>query len=605
MTRRTNTKSRLLSSAVALTLFSTTTLLQTAHASLSCASPSGSYQVGNTVRLELSGNSWWPRLQDVYSITANVYCSSGSGTVASMSISNGDSWTIPESALGKCSGDKMYVQLTGQMYDLAHLAHILPYWESCDALFITPAPPKPTTTTTTKAPTVPPTQPPTQQPPATTTTVPTEVPPTTTNPPTQQPPTTATTTSYSPIYTTTYTLVPTVISGTSTVISVTTVLVVTPTALPPVLTSSGLPTNGTIVPTDNSQLPGLPPSPGGDSNNSTNKSGGNTNVPAAALGAVGGVAALALIVFGLVVTRRRRRMREEQAASVGLGSKDDYYYDGASSFGPGTGGALAGAGAGALYAGAAERHSSDDRSMPSLHQYPPVHPPVDVSDSYGWDLNTSYAAAGAAGSSSAAAGDDSTLLPFPIPATTSDALKQQYDLANRLSVVSQDDSMLGFPLVPKSSPPQAPASATAAYALNQQMSLKQELDNEDDAAFAAASPVVAGGESPELYYLPVSGGSGASAITSPSQAFLSARGSPGATSASVAEGGARSSVYETVHSSSSAYATADSPTWSAASLQSHDIAIPMPSSSGGGSGSGSGGGHQNIQDLIRDVLRDD
>ncbi|KAG9067021.1 hypothetical protein KI688_012933 [Linnemannia hyalina] len=599
MTRRTNTKSRLLSSAVALTLLSTTTLLQTAHASLSCSSPSGSYQVGNTVRLELSGNSWWPRLQDVYSITANVYCSSGSGTVASMSISNGDSWTIPESALGKCSGDKMYVQFTGQMYDLAHLAHILPYWESCDALTVTPAPPKPTTTTT-KEPTVPPTQPPTQQPPTTTTTVPTEVPPTVTNPPTQQPPTTATTTSYSPVYTTTYTLVPTVISGTSTFISVTTVIVVTPTALPTVLTSSSLPTNGTIVPTDNSQLPGLPPSPGG--NSSTNKSGGNTNVPAAALGAVGGVAALALIVFGLVVTRRRRRMREEQAASVELGSKDDYYYDGASSFGPGTGGALAGAGAGAVYAGAAGRHSSDDRSMPSLHQYPPVHPPVDVSDSYGWDLNTSYAAAGAAGSSSAAAGGDSTLLPFPIPATTSDALKQQYDLANRLSVVSQDDSMLGFPLVPRSSSPQAPASATTAYALNQQMSLKQELDNEDDAAFAATSPVVAGGESPELYYLPVSGGSGASAITSPSQAFLSARGSPGATSASVADGGggARSSVYGTVHSSSSAYATADSPTLSAASLQSHDIAVPMSSSSGSGSG-----GHQNIQDLIRDVLRDD
>lgn len=599
----------MLSSAVALTLLSATTLLQTAHASLSCASPSGSYQVGDSVRLELSGNSWWPRLQDVYSITANVYCWSGSGTVASLSISNGDSWTIPESALGKCSGDKLYVQFTGKMYDIMHLAHILPYWESCGALNVAPAPPKPTTT---KDPTVPPTQPPTQQPPTTTTkdpTVPTEVPPTTTNPPTQQPPTTATTTSYSPIYTTTYTLVPTVISGTSTVISVTTVVVVTPTALPPGLTTTGLPTDGAIVPTDNSQLPGLPPSPGGNNNNSANKSGSNTNVPAAALGAVGGVAALALIVFGLVMTRKRRRMREEQeqAASAGLGSKDDYYYDGASSFGPGTGGALAGAGAagaGAAYAGAGGRDSSDDKSLPSLH-LAPIHPPADGSSSYGWDFNTSFAAAGTPGSSSAAAGGgDPTLLPFPVPATTSDALKQQYDLANRLSVISQD-SMLGFPLVPKSSPPpQAPASATAAYALNQQMSLKQELDNEDDAAFAATSPVVAGRGSPELYYLPV--GSGSSPTTTPSQAFLSARGSPGVTSASAVDGGgARSSAYETVHSSSSAYATADSPSWSAASLQSHDIAIPMPPSSGGGGSGGGSGGQHNIQDLIRDVLRDD
>ncbi|KAF9148904.1 hypothetical protein BG015_009319 [Linnemannia schmuckeri] len=549
---RTNSKSRLLTSAVALTLLATT-----AHASLSCASPSGSYQVGDTVRLELSGNSWWPRLKDVYSITANVYCWSGSGTIASMSISNGDSWTIPESALGRCSGDKMYVQFTGQMYDLAHLAHILPYWENCGALFVAPAPPKPTTTTR-PPPTVPPTQPPTQQPPTTTRdpTVPTEVPPTTTNPPTQQPPTSTTTTSYSPVYTTTYTLVPTVISGTSTVIPVTTVVVVTPTALPPALTLTGSPTDGSVIaPPDNSQLPGLPPSPGDNNNNSSSKSGSNTNVPAAALGAVGGVAALALIVFGLVMTRKRRRMREEQdAASAGLGSKDDYYYDGTSSLG-GPGAALAAggaAGAGAAYAAAgAGRHSSDDKSVPSLHHtYPPVHSPTDRYETYGWDFNTSYAAAG----TSAAADADPILIPFPVPATTSDALKQQYDLANRLSVVSQDDSMLGFPLVPKTSPPQAPASATAAYALNQQMSLKQELDNEDDAAFTSASPV-AGGESPEF---------------------------------------------------SSAYATADSPSWSAASLQSHDIAIPMPPTASGSGGSGSGtGGQHNIQDLIRDVLRDD
>ncbi|KAG0280248.1 hypothetical protein BGZ97_009442, partial [Linnemannia gamsii] len=464
----TTTKRRLLSTALALSLLT----LNTVHAGLSCSSPSGSYKVGDSVGLELSGNSWWPRLQDVYSITANVYCWSGSGTVASLSISNGDSWTIPESALGKCSGDKMYVQFTGKMWD---------------------------------------------------------------------PPTSTTTTSYSPIYTTTYTLVPTVISGTSTVISITTVVVVTPTALPPVLTPSpGAPTDGAIAP-DSSQLPGLPPPPPGTGNNASSKSGSNTNVPAAALGAVGGVAALALIVFGFVMTRKRRRIRKEQEeASAGLGSKDDYYYDGASSFGPGpsaTGLAVGGAvGAGAAYgaAGAGGRHSADEMSMPSLHHaYPPVHPPADGSE---WDYDTAAAAA-------------SNPALFPVPASTSDALKQQYDLANRLSVVSHDDSLLGFPLPTKSSPPlqaqsAGPASATTAYALNQQMSLKQELDNEDDAAFTTPSGGGGGGggESPELYYLPVT----SSPATTPSQAFLSARGSPGgATNTDVGATTTRSSAYET------------------------------------------------------------
>ncbi|KAF9910631.1 hypothetical protein EC991_005937 [Linnemannia zychae] len=592
---RTNTKSRLLTSAVAVALLA---LQQGIEASVSCSSPTGSYQVGDRVTFSLTGNNWWPRLKDVYSITANIYCSSGGSKVTSMSVSNGDGWTIPEDVLGRCSGNQMYVQYTGTLYDIAHLAHILPYWYSCGSMTISAKPPPPVTTTTRP--------PPTTQPPIPTTTnnppKPTEVPPTTTNIPPTQPPVT-TTTSHSPVYTTTFTLVPTVISGTTTVVPITTVVVVTPSVIPPALLPSPGSSTGALVP-DNSQLPGLPPSPpnGQNNNGGSQRSSSSTNVPAAALGAVGGVAALALIVFGLVVTRKRRRMREGQAA-YSIGSKEDDYYDGSSSMGAGAA-AIGIAGAGAAY-GAGTHRSSDDMSMPSLHHaYATgnIHPPADSSTSYGWDFNTSSAAAGAG----ASAGGDA-LLPFPVPVTTSDALKQQYDLANRLSVVSQDDSMLGFPAVP-STPPQAPATATAAYALNQQLSLKQELDDEDEELHHAS--VVAAGvaaKTPELYYLPVSGGNNNSSptTTTPSQAFVSAHGSPGATTASTLglDGPTRSSAYETVHSNSSAYATANSPSWSAASLQSQDIAIPMPPSS---SSAGAAGGQQaNIRDLIRDVLRDD
>ncbi|KAF9136320.1 hypothetical protein BGW39_000036 [Mortierella sp. 14UC] len=590
---RTTTKSRLLTSAVAIALLA---LQQGTEASISCSSPSGSFQVGDTVSLSLTGNNWWPRLKDVYSITANVYCSSGGSKVTSMSISNGDGWTIPEDVLGRCSGNQMYVQYTGSLYDIAHLAHILPYWQSCDSMTVSARPPPPVTTT--KPPT-----PPTTQPPIPTTTnnppQPTDVPPTNTNNPPTQPPAT---TSHSPVYTTTFTLVPTVISGTTTVVPVTTIIVVTPSVIPPTLAPTPGSSTGALVP-DNSQLPGLPPSPNNGQNNNggSQKNSSGTNVPAAALGAVGGVAALALIVFGLVVTRRRRRVREEQA-TYSVGSKDDYYYDGASSLG--TGAAVGAAGAGAAYGTA--HHSSDDMSMPSLHHAyaaSNIHPPADSSTSYGWDFNTSSAAAGAGTS----AGGD-TMLPFPVPVTTSDALKQQYDLANRLSVISQDDSMLGFPAVP-STPLQAPASATAAYALNQQLSLKQELDDEDEELHHAS--IVAAGvaaKTPELYHLPISGGNNnpSPTATTSSQAFVSARGSPGTTTASALgmDGTMRSSAYETVHSNSSAYATANSPSWSASSLQSHDIAIPMPptTSSAGPSGAGQ---QANIQDLIRDVLRDD
>ncbi|KAK3833590.1 MAG: hypothetical protein J3R72DRAFT_453220 [Linnemannia gamsii] len=603
MTRTHNTKSRLLTSAIAIALLT----LQGTEASISCSSPSGSFQVGDRVSLSLSGNNWWPRLKDIYSITANVYCSSGGSKVTSMSISNGDGWTIPEDVLGRCSNNQMYVQYTGSLYDIAHIAHILPYWESCGSMTVS-ARPQPPVTTTTKPPTPPTTQPPI---PTTNNPKPTEVPPITTNP-TTQPPVPTTTVPQPPVYTTTFTLVPTVISGTTTVVPVTTVVIVTPSVLPPILPSPGSST-GALVP-DNSQLPGLPPSPNGQNNNGgSQKNGSNSNVPVAALGAVGGVAALALIVFGLVVTRRRRRMREEQAIySSGLGSKDDYYYDGSSSMG-GSGAAVVGgaAGASAAYGAAATgHHSSDDMSIPSLHHaYTArnIHPPADSSTTYGWDFDASSSAAAGAG---AGAGGEA-LSAFPVPVSTSDALKQQYDLANRLSVVSHDDSMLGFPAVP-STPPQAPASATAAYALNQQLSLKQEMDDEDEELHHAS--IVAAGvaaKTPELYYLPVAGASSgnnfSTTTTTPSQAFVSAYGSPGNATFGLDGTTTRSSAYETVHSNSSAYATANSPSWSAASLQSHDIAIPMPptTSSANAGPSGGAGQQANIQDLIRDVLRDD
>ncbi|KAF9099900.1 hypothetical protein BGX23_009755 [Mortierella sp. AD031] len=617
-----NNKSRLLFSAVAVALLATT-VLQGVEASLSCVSPYGSYRVGDSVNLVLSGNDWWPRLKDVYSITANVYCSSGGDTVASMSISNGDTWEIPSSAYGRCSNNQMYVQYTGKIYDIAHIAHILPYWTSCGTMTVNQAPPPPPTTTNPPPPpttTTRPPPPPTENPPP-----PTEPPtkPTTTGPTT----TIATaTTTYSPIYTTTYTLIPTVISGTSTVIPITTVIVVTPTLpIPPTVPLTGT-TSGALDP-DNSQLPGLPPPPpNGNNNEGSQRNSNNSNVPAAALGAVGGVAALALIVFGLVMTRKRRRMREEQANA----SKDNYYYDG-TAFAAVSGGA---GGAGAR-SGSGGHHSSDDMSLPSLHHaYPAsgaggaIHPPADGSTSYGgWDYDPSYAAAGTGASIAAGAGagggdGSTTLLPFPVPTSTSDALKQQYDLANRLSVVSQDSLMLGFPAVP-TTPPQGPstataatvgstaATATAAYALNRQMSLKQELDDEDANGGSSAG-------SPELYYLPVGEHSPMTTATGMTSQFVSARGSPGTTAASVSfaggnGGGAmtRSSAYETVHSNSSAYATADSPSWSnsAASLQSHDIAIPMPPNAGSGSGYGHGHGgassQANMRELIRDVLRDD
>lgn len=324
-----------------------------------------------------------------------------------------------------------------------------------------------------------------------------------------------------------------------------------------------------------SPLAGLPPGPNG-SNGQTQKSGGNnTNVPAAALGAVGGVAAIALIVFGFVMTRKRKRLREDQArdlsiygASVGGGAGgatpvmaaagygDDLYGDKDYGYGYGTaagGGAAMGAGGSAP-------------SLPSLHQAGSYVPRPDPTYQSGHDY--SYAAAGAgigaaaalgaygyedmeehnnnsrrvsdqsagsggslsravAGAGAAAVASNPTLLAFPVPPTTSNALKQQYDLANRMSVASQDsltDSFNGpsddTPVSHRAGAAISLGAGAAAAAVNHLMMLKQTFDDEDAAAAAAAGAnnhndeVTDIGDSQSLYYLDTG---------SPSQPYLSAR----------------------------------------------------------------------------------
>ncbi|KAF9954667.1 hypothetical protein BGZ70_010492, partial [Mortierella alpina] len=95
----------LLSAAVAVALLSATTV----DASINCQSPSGSYRVGDSVSISLGDNGWWPKAGDVYSVNANVYCSSGGNRIASFGTSNGGSWTIPSNAYGTCSGNQITV----------------------------------------------------------------------------------------------------------------------------------------------------------------------------------------------------------------------------------------------------------------------------------------------------------------------------------------------------------------------------------------------------------------------------------------------------------------------------------------------------------------
>ncbi|KAI1319168.1 hypothetical protein EDD11_004811 [Mortierella claussenii] len=582
----------------------------TVDSKITCSSPSGSHNVGDSVSLSLSDNGWWPFASDIKTVSATVRCSGG-GEITSFGMSNGDSWTIPQSTVSTCGGS-VYVEYDGKALDIAHLGLQFSFSATCGSMSISapPPPPPPSPPPPPPPPPSPPPPPPTTKPPPTDppTKDPPPPPPPTTNP---APPTTTSqipppTTAVPPVYTNTFTLVPTMISGSSTMVPISTIVQVNITAVP-----TGTATISSTFDPNSTQLPGLPPSPdGGQTQGSKSSSNNNnTNVPAAALGAVGGVAALALIVFGLVMTRKRKRLRQEQqdrdelAATAGF-EKYGYNHD------------------------PTMVTSADNVSLPSLH---PAHSPRRLS-SGGRGNEYLYAAAGAGATGMGAYGDEdrsnrrasdqstgsfgkavasagnaaaasATLLPFPVPSATSEALKQQYDLANRLSVVSQEsltDSLSG----PGAMGASSPGAMAAAAAVNQLLSLKQELDQEDAVAAVLDSNNSNSHQQPDndderLYYLQTS---------SPSQAYLSARSSPvvgetaSVASASVA---VSTSAYETVPSSSSAYASTNSPTLSAGSLRSQDIQIPgiAPSDwrlTGSGRPESS-----HIRDLIRNILDDD
>ncbi|KAI7827560.1 hypothetical protein BC939DRAFT_444636 [Gamsiella multidivaricata] len=572
----------LFSAVAALALLSSSTV----NAAINCQSPSGSHQAGDSVSMSLGDNGWWPKAGDIYSITATVRCSSGGSQIASMDISNGNSWTIPKSAYGACPGDQLYVEYKGSAYDILHLLHPWPYTATCETLTVTapPAPPtqppKPTTTNpprTTQPADPPPTTQPATQPPTDPTTTPPKV--ATTNPPPQ---TTGgpTTTTPSPIYTTTFIIVPTVISGTSTVVSATTIVQINTT--PPTSPTTSVDPSQTSATFDpnSTQLPGLPPASG------QNQSSKETNVPAAALGAVGAAAALALIVFGLVMTRKHKRMRQEQLDREAFGSgleKHGYAY------------------------GPTMVTSADDLSLPSLHHAGSgaagaagAAGAVGVGfykyeDDEGLSRRTSDRTTGSLGHAVADAANvaastsaSTTLLPFPVPSATSEALKQQYDLANRLSIASQDSIDIG------------PAGAiAAAAAVNQQLSLKQELDREgDNDVYGINNGNGNGNAADEEEYQHLQ-------TSSPSQGYMSARNSPLTGSATISQTNlTRSSAYETVPSSS-VYTSANSPVLSQTSMNSSDIAIPTTSPSDWRQTGSGRPESSHIRNLIRNVLDDD
>ncbi|KAG0088338.1 hypothetical protein BGZ93_008485 [Podila epicladia] len=549
-------------------------LVASIEATLNCQSPTGSYRVGDSVSMRWGDNGWWPKAGDVYSATANVYCSSG-GKITSFGVSNGDSWTIPDSAYGRCSGNQLYVEYTGNLWDVAHWFHVLPYWNKCSSFTVSAPPPPP-------LPTPPPAT--TQQPPKTTDRPP--EPPSSQNPqPTTAPPVpTATqapvTTPPPPVFTTTLTLVPTVIDGTTTVVPVTTVIQVNTTAVMPpgvTQTTASFDPNASVIPQ------GLPSGAGGQSNRNNNNNNNNSNVPIAALASVGGVAALALIVFGLVMTRKHKRLRREQE----LDKKNSYSYG--AELGSAAGGTAVAA---AVIAAPASTHSSfDNHPMPYLspsdYDFLAAGTGATVASrgmgEYGYEEG--FASPNPDRNSDSFSGS----LAFPVPPTTVNAsavaaLQQQYALARRLSIESQESAGLAAAVT---------GAGAAAAAVNQQMSLKQQFDEDNRSV----------GED-GLYYLQTN---------SPAQTFQSAAATPvstvdgnGRAITPVMTEATRSSAYDTVPSSSSAYATAaaDSPTLSTASLHSQDIHVPaMQPSDWRLTGSGRPES-SHIRDLIRNVLDD-
>ncbi|KAI9240840.1 MAG: hypothetical protein BYD32DRAFT_458384, partial [Podila humilis] len=418
-------------------------------------------------------------------------------------------------------------------------------------------------------------------------------------------------------YTSTVTLITTVIDGTSTVVPVSTIIQVPPNVTAPPVTTS---TTASFDPNAGEVPQGLP---SGSSGGQTNRNNNNntSNVPVAALASVGGVAALALLVFGLVMTRKHKRLRREQD----LDKEINYSY-----------GAEPGASAGgtAVIAAPASTHSTqssfNNHPMPYLEPEPSqnYHSPsqnyhnpdydflagagagVTVASRgmgvYGYEEGFVPAPAssdhrrisdhstGDLGIAVAAVATNDFMLSFPVPPSTINtsaanaALQQQFALAGRLSIDSQESSSFVAG---------GAGAGAAAAAVNQQLSLKQEFDDDKSV----------GGED-GLYYLQTG---------TPSQTYQSAVGTPAVSTTttgsrgehgsapSATDAATRSSAYDTVPSSSSAYTTAGSPTLSATSLQSRDIHIPtMQPSDWRMTGSGRPES-SHIRDLIRNVLDDE
>ncbi|KAG0245461.1 hypothetical protein BGW41_000088 [Actinomortierella wolfii] len=596
-------------------------LASTANAGLSCRSPSGSVRVGDQVTLAMSDNGLWPKVGDVYSMTATFYCSSGGRELYSSSVSHGSSFTIPSSFYGACSGNQIYAKYTGNLWDVAHWLHILPYWSSCDTMTVNSAPPPPPPPTTNPPPptkdpepptnpTNPPTDPQPTQPPVTQPPNPEQPRPSVTNPP-------VIVTKTSEIGT----LIPTVISGTTTLVPTTIIATinVTETILPPPATTVGsdaFDPNATLP-------PGLPPPHNGSNQN---KSNSESHVPIAALASVAGVAALALIVFGFVMTRKRQRIRRERAAAAAAAEEE------------------AAGGGSAVYA---RKVSSAEISMPSLIHSPfgfatssttdmplPPAPAAAAAGTRGYvgmghydgskeslpDSLLEAAAAAGAGSAAVAhaaagrGGDghkaelDDDVAAFPVPSTAHPTLVEELERTNnqaRFSVASQDSTnVMAFPMPPITAPSQI------------------SLNGSDNASAITVTHVPL----PPTVTLPVTGGSHDNSTgrlspdgsvsyletASPSHSYATATTadptmeSPSPTHMQVAASPA--SVFHTIHSNqtSSAYLSAadgDSPQLS--SLTSTDLyagTTELHPSDWRQSGRPESA---HIRNLIRNVLEDD
>ncbi|KAF9964139.1 hypothetical protein BGZ70_006906 [Mortierella alpina] len=292
--------------------------------------------------------------------------------------------------------------------------------------------------------------------------------------------------------------------------------------------------------------------------------------------------------------KRKQRQQEESDREGGYGKSMDYDYD--STMAP-TSRGLNNASHGAGY------YRNDDLPdfIPYIAPVPttPTAPPADMgAAAYGFERlsndgiqrrasersDGSLGLAVAFAGNAAAASESGGAIPYPMPLSTSEALKQQFELLNRFSITSQD-------FKPEESTTIAAAAslgsgAAAAAAVSQQMSLKKQL--EEEAVKGSGST----GDNESLYYLDTE---------SPHQQRESAR-SRAATPCSPL----MNSTYETAPSTSSAYGSADSPTLSAVSVSSpvgiHMPALPPSDWRLTGSGRPES---SHIRDLIRNVLDDE